>query len=88
MREDKKQNHCNGTLQIAAAFHGFHHGDFIGVFEVGTDGDANADARHADAEGLDEFREIHGRGFALGVGVGRDDDFFDRATLEALDQAF
>ena len=35
--------------EIAAAFHGFHHGDFIGVFEVGADGDAHADAGHAHA---------------------------------------
>jgi hypothetical protein len=46
---------CNGVaryantmrLEFAAAFHGFHHGDFVGVFEVGADRDAYADARDA-----------------------------------------
>jgi len=76
------------SLQISAAFHGFHHRDFVGVFEVGADGNANTDAGYAHAERLDEFREIHGRGFAFRVGVGCDDDFFDRAALEAFDQTF
>jgi hypothetical protein len=31
------------SLQIAAAFQGFHHGEFIGVFEVGAGGDADVD---------------------------------------------
>ena len=31
------------SLQIAAVFQGFHQGDFIGVFEVGADGDADVD---------------------------------------------
>ena len=31
------------SLQIAAAFQGFHQGDFIGVFEVGAGGDADVD---------------------------------------------
>ena len=38
--------------EVAAAFHGFHHGDFVGVFEVGTDWDAYSDARNAHAEWL------------------------------------
>jgi hypothetical protein len=48
------------SVQIAAAFHGFHHGDFVGVFEIGAEGNANADAGRADAKWLDEFREIRG----------------------------
>jgi hypothetical protein len=31
------------SLQIAAAFQGFHHGEIIGVFEVGAGGDADVD---------------------------------------------
>lgn len=32
-----------------AAFHGFQHGDFIGVFDVAADGHAHRDARDAQA---------------------------------------
>jgi hypothetical protein len=53
--EDQKK-----LLQIAAAFHGFHHGDFVGVFEIGADGNADADARNTNSESLDELREIRG----------------------------
>jgi len=37
------------NLQLAAAFHGFQHGDFISVLEVRADGNADADARDANA---------------------------------------
>ena len=40
------------NLQIAAAFHGFQHGDFIGVLEVGAYGNADPDSRHANSQGL------------------------------------
>src|SRR6266849_9699915 len=42
-------------LQVAAAFHGFQHGDLVGVFEVRADGDAHADARDAHAERLQQL---------------------------------
>src|SRR6202158_3433399 len=75
-------------LEISSAFHGFHHGDFVGVLEVGADRDTDTDARDADTERFYKLREIHGRGFAFRVRVRCDDDFFDRAALEALDQIF
>ena len=37
--------------------------------------------------GLSKLRQIHRGGFAFGRGIRRDDDFFDRAALEPLDQA-
>jgi hypothetical protein len=37
-------------LKVAAAFHGFHHCDFVGVFEIGADRNTYADARDANAE--------------------------------------
>ena len=74
-------------LEFAAAFHGFHHGDFVGVFEVGADGDADTDARDAYAERFQQFREIDGGGFAFGGGIRRHDDFFDGAFFQALDES-
>lgn len=37
-------------LQVAAPFHGFEHSDFVGVFEVRADGNANPDARDPHAQ--------------------------------------
>ena len=73
-------------LEVAAAFHGFEHGDFVGVFEVGANGDADTDAGDADAEGLEELGEVDGGGFAFGGGIGGDDDFLDVAAPEAVDE--
>ena len=42
-------------LQVAAPFHGFQHGYFVGIFQVGADGDADANPRNADAERLKEL---------------------------------
>jgi hypothetical protein len=64
-------------LKIAASFHGLEHGDFVGVFEIGTDGNAHANARDAHAEGLEQFGKIHGGGFAFGSRIRGDDDLFD-----------
>ena len=73
-------------LEVAAAFHGFHHGDFVGVFEVGADRDAYADARDANAERFQQFRKIDGGGFAFGGGVRGHDDFFDGAFFQPFDE--
>src|SRR5712692_7339324 len=74
------------TLQISAPFHGFHHGDFVGVFQVGAHGNPDADASNADPERLEEFREVHSRSLPLGVGVRGDNNFLDCAALEAFNQ--
>ena len=71
-------------LKLAAAFHGFHHGDFVGVFEVGADWDAYADAGNAHAQRLQQFRQVDRGGFALGGGVRRHDDFFDGALFQSF----
>jgi len=39
-------------LQVAAAFHSFQHGDFVGVFQIGPNGDAHADASDANPQWL------------------------------------
>jgi hypothetical protein len=74
--------------EFAAAFHGFHHGYFVGVFEVGANGNADTDARDAHAERLQQFREVDSGSFAFGGGVRRHDDFFDGAFFQALDERF
>jgi hypothetical protein len=35
------------SLQIAAGFHGFPHSNLVGVFEIGADGEADADSCRA-----------------------------------------
>jgi hypothetical protein len=57
------------------------HRDLVHVFEVGADGHAHGDARDADAEGLEQAADVAGRGLALGVGVGGEDDL---AHLDAV----
>src|SRR6266852_9097018 len=54
------------------------HGHFIRVLEVGPDGNAHGDACDADAQWLDELREIDGRRLALRRRIRSDDDFLDR----------
>src|SRR5437899_3790442 len=74
-------------LDVAAALHGFEHCHFIGEFQVRAHRDADTDARNADAQRLQQLREVHGGGFAFGRGVGGDDDLFHRAIFQPLDQA-
>jgi hypothetical protein len=74
-------------LQVAAAFQGFHHGDFVGVFEVGAHGDADADAGDANAERFEQLGNIDGGGLAFGGGICGHDDFFDGAFFQAFDQS-
>ena len=80
--------YLRNSLQIATAFHGFKHGDFVGVLEISADGNTHADARDARAEWLEELGEIDGGGFAFGSWIRGDDDFFDGAAFETLDQRF
>jgi hypothetical protein len=75
-------------LQVAAALHGFEHGDFVRVFEVRADRNTHANAGDPHAQRLQQFGKIDRSGFALGSGVGGDDDFFHRALLQAFDQGF
>src|SRR5437899_8373141 len=74
-------------LDVAAALHGFEHCHLIGEFQVRAHRDADTDARNADAQRLQQLREVHGGGFAFGRGVGGDDDLLHRAIFQPLDQA-
>jgi hypothetical protein len=55
-------------LEVAAAFKGSGHGDFVGVLDVGTGGDSSGDAGDAEAGGdaVDFGGEEGGGGFAFG----------------------
>lgn len=74
------EEHARAKLELAAVFHGFEHGDFVGEFDVGADGDAHSDAGAAEAQGFEEPGEVGGGGFAFYGGVGGEDDFGDVAT--------
>ncbi len=69
-------------LEVAAAFHGAGHGDFVGVLDVGAGGDSGGDAGEAEGGGdaADLVGEVGGGGFAFGGGRGGEDDFFDGAV--------
>src|SRR5450756_2412738 len=40
--------HAVWVLEVAAAFHGAGHSDFVGVFDVASGGDAGSDIEYAD----------------------------------------
>ena len=67
---------------VAAALEGAAQGDFVGVFEVPAHRQAGRQPGHGDADGLEHPCQVGGRGLALKVGVGGDDDFLDGAVVE------
>ena len=70
-------------LQLAAAFHGFQHGDLVGVFNVAAYGNSHRDTRDLHACGLELLREIDRGGFAFHGGIGGEDDFIHIARFDA-----
>ena len=60
-------------LHIAAAFHRFQHGDFVGVLDVAADGNPHGDSGHLHADPLELLREIDGRRFPFHCGIGGKD---------------
>jgi len=63
------------SLQLAPAFHGFEHCDFIGVLDVAADGDAGCDAGYTQPWPLEQAGNIDRRRFPFDGGIGRDDYF-------------
>ena len=59
------------------------HRHFVGVLEIAADRHAHRDARHLDAERLEQPRQIDGRRLALDVRVGREDDLGDAVARRA-----
>src|SRR5438552_19205164 len=47
-------------LNLSSSLDRLEHGDLVGEVEFGADGDAHGDARHFDAERLDELRKVDG----------------------------
>ena len=76
----------NVWLDFAATFDGLEHGDLVGEFEFGADGNAHADSRHLHAQGLEKFGKVNGRAFAFHRGAGGNDEFLDLAGFQPLDQ--
>ncbi len=80
-RRPEGLSNSKNPLKVSAAFHCFQHGYFVGVLEVGTDRNSDADSRDAHTEGLQQLRKIYSGGFAFGCGIRGDDDFFDPAAF-------
>src|SRR5207244_447078 len=53
--------------------------DLVGVLEIAADGEAARDARQADAERLQELRQVDGGRLALDVGIRRGNDLLHDA---------
>src|SRR5262245_54838036 len=61
------------------------HGEFVGVLEVAADRHANGDTRHADAERLEQARQVNRRRFTIDIRVGGQ-NYFGDAVLYAREQ--
>ena len=61
-----EKNRLRKTSQVTTALHRFQHGDFVCVFQICANRNADADAGHANAERLQQFRNVDGRGLAFG----------------------
>src|SRR6266566_5303877 len=68
------------ALQIPSSFHGLQHGHFIGILQVRTHRNPDANSRDAHSQRLQELGKVDRRGFAFGRGIRRDDDLFDSAN--------
>src|SRR6266540_1831823 len=67
---------------VAAAGEGAAEGDLIGVLEVAADREATGEPGHADPEGREQAREVHGGRLAFDVGVGGQDHLADAVGLD------
>ena len=70
-------------LQFAAAFHGFQHGDFVGVFDVAADGNAGRDARDFQSCAAELSGKVGRGGFAFDGWIGGDNNFVDLIVFHA-----
>jgi len=57
-------------LQLATPFHGFEHGDLVGVLDVAAHRNAHRDARYFEPGAPQLPGKIGRRGFALDRGIG------------------
>src|SRR5947207_12238576 len=71
------------TLQFAASFHGFQHGDLVGILDVAAHRNAHGDSRHPESRTLQLLREIDSGGLALDSGISGDNHFLNLPTLYA-----
>lgn len=57
--------------------------DVIGVLQLGAEGEAAGEAGHSNAEGGDKAAKVHGGLLAFKIGIGGQDNLFDRVVLES-----
>src|SRR5665647_358670 len=74
------------NLHLPPSLHRLVHRHFVGVLEIAADRDAHGDAGDADAERLEQTRQVDRRRLALDVRIGREDHFLDGAALDAREQ--
>src|SRR6478672_11454553 len=70
-------------VDATAALEGSSERHLVGVLEVTTDGEAGGQPRHGEADVAQQPAQVGGRGLALEVGVGRDDDLLHLTGGEA-----
>src|SRR4051794_11388620 len=73
-------------LHFPAPFQGLDQGGLIRVVQVAADGKAEGYLGHADAERLDEARQVHGRGVAFHRRIRGENDLLHPAVLNPLHQ--
>src|SRR6478672_526317 len=70
-------------VDATAALEGPSERHLVGVLEVTADGQARGQPRHGEADVAQQPAQVGGRGLALEVGVGRDDDLLHLTGREA-----
>ena len=62
-------------------------GDFVGVFEIGADGNAHRDPCDANTERLEQSREIQRRRLALNGWIGGQDHFIGATRTDTREES-
>ena len=70
------------TLILLPSLQRSRQGNVVGVLQLRAEGQAAGEAGDSNAEGGDNAAEVHGGLLAFHVGIGRQDDLFDRVVLE------
>src|SRR2546429_8334011 len=72
---------------LPAALERLGEGDLVGVLQVAPDRETARETGHSDAAArLEEGRDVHRRGVALEVRIGREDDLRDAVALDAFQE--
>src|SRR2546429_6402949 len=71
---------------LPAALERLGEGDLVRVLQVAPHRETTRETGHPDAARLEEGRDVHRRGVALEVRIGREDDLRDAVALDAFHQ--